>query len=208
MKFLTFGAALLGLSPFASASPLHVERMETSPALTKRQSCTHGPQSRNCWSNGFNDTTDMYTKWPNTGRVVQFTLEVTNTTCNPDGAAERTCLLFNNQMPGPTITGNWGDIFEITVRNKMQHNGTSIHWHGLRQLNSNTEDGVSTTLSTFQFFIDVDLTKRFQVNGVTECALAPGDTKTYRFQATEYGSTWYHSHFSAQYGDGTIGTLV
>lgn len=146
MKFLTFGAALLGLFPFASASPLHVERMETSPALVKKQSCTHGPTSRNCWGNGFNADTDMYTTWPNTGRVVRYTLDVTNTTCNPDGAQNRTCLLFNNQMPGPTLIANWGDIFEITVRNKMQHNGTSIHWHGLRQLNSNTEDGVSTGL--------------------------------------------------------------
>ncbi|KAJ4347053.1 laccase, multicopper oxidase, benzenediol:oxygen oxidorectuctase [Didymosphaeria variabile] len=90
-------------------------------------------------------------------------------------------------MPGPTIIGNWGDTFEITIRNKMQHNGTSFHWHGLRQLHSNTEDGV---------------------NGITECALAPGDTKTYRFRATEYGTSWYHSHFSAQYGDGTFGTIL
>lgn len=30
----------------------------------------------------------------------------------------------------------------------------------------------------------------------------------YRFQATQYGTTWYHSHFSAQYGDGVNGPLV
>jgi FtsP/CotA-like multicopper oxidase with cupredoxin domain len=46
-----------------------------------------------------------------------------------------------------------------------------------------------------------------QVNGVTECALAPGDAKTYTFQATEYGTSWYHSHFSAQYGDGIVGAM-
>jgi FtsP/CotA-like multicopper oxidase with cupredoxin domain len=72
------------------------------------------------------------------------------------------------------------------VRNLLQHNGTSIHWHGLRQLNSNTQDGT---------------------NGVTECALAPGDIKTYQFQATEYGTSWYHSHFSHQYGDGVVGMI-
>lgn len=44
-------------------------------------------------------------------------------------------------------------------------------------------------------------------NGITECALAPGDVKTYQFQATEYGTTWYHSHFSQQYGDGVVGTV-
>lgn len=144
MKFLSFGAALLGLAPFASASPLRAERMDASSALEKRQSCTNGPTSRNCWSNGFNSSTDMYTTWPNTGNIVRKTLTVTNTTCNPDGSRQRTCLLINNSMPGPTIIGNWGDIFEITVRNQMQNNGTSFHWHGLRQLNSNTEDGVST----------------------------------------------------------------
>jgi L-ascorbate oxidase len=69
----------------------------------------------------------------------------------------------------------------------MQNNGTSIHWHGMRQLGSNDQDGV---------------------NGITECPLAPGDSKTYTFQATEYGTTWYHSHFSAQYGDGVQGPII
>jgi FtsP/CotA-like multicopper oxidase with cupredoxin domain len=119
--------------------------------------------------------------------VSQYDLSITNTTCNPDGARSRVCLLINNRMPGPVITANWGDTIRVTIRNKMQHNGTSIHWHGLRQLNSVTQDGV---------------------NGITECALAPGDAKTYQFKATEYGTSWYHSHFSGQYGDGVIGPMV
>jgi FtsP/CotA-like multicopper oxidase with cupredoxin domain len=43
---------------------------------------------------------------------------------------------------------------------------------------------------------------------VTKGALAPGDSKTYQFKATEYGTSWYHSHFSGQYGDGVIGPLI
>lgn len=31
---------------------------------------------------------------------------------------------------------------------------------------------------------------------------------TYRFQATQYGSTWYHSHLSLQYGDGLLGPMI
>jgi hypothetical protein len=31
---------------------------------------------------------------------------------------------------------------------------------------------------------------------------------TYRFRATQYGSTWYHSHFSLQYADGLYGPLI
>ncbi len=38
--------------------------------------------------------------------------------------------------------------------------------------------------------------------------IAPGKTKTYKFLCTQFGTTWYHSHFSAQYGDGIVGTMV
>ena len=38
--------------------------------------------------------------------------------------------------------------------------------------------------------------------------LAPGQTKTYTFKCTQFGTTWYHSHFSAQYGDGVMGPIV
>ena len=69
----------------------------------------------------------------------------------------------------------------------MQDNGTSIHWHGLRQWYSNSMDGS---------------------NGVTECPLAPGQSKLYTFQATQHGTFWYHSHHSAQYGDGIFGAIV
>lgn len=46
------------------------------------------------------------------------------------------------------------------------------------------------------------------VPGITECPLAPGESKTYSFQATQYGTSWYHSHFSGQYGDGVLGPIV
>lgn len=45
------------------------------------------------------------------------------------------------------------------------------------------------------------------VNGVTECPIPPGATRKYKFKATQYGTTWYHSHFSHQYGDGIVGTM-
>jgi FtsP/CotA-like multicopper oxidase with cupredoxin domain len=37
--------------------------------------------------------------------------------------------------------------------------------------------------------------------------LAPGDSKTYEFLCAQYGTSWYHSHFSAQYGDGILGAI-
>jgi FtsP/CotA-like multicopper oxidase with cupredoxin domain len=96
-----------------------------------------------------------------------YDFQITNTTCNPDGNGDRYCLLINNQYPGPTVVADWGDTVSIKVTNKMQYNGTGVHWHGIRQGNSNTMDGV---------------------NGITECPLAPGDSKTYTFQATQFGT--------------------
>jgi FtsP/CotA-like multicopper oxidase with cupredoxin domain len=42
---------------------------------------------------------------------------------------------------------------------------------------------------------------------VTECPIPPGGSKVYTFLATQYGTSWYHSHFSAQYGNGVVGTI-
>jgi FtsP/CotA-like multicopper oxidase with cupredoxin domain len=38
--------------------------------------------------------------------------------------------------------------------------------------------------------------------------IPPGGSFTYTFQATSYGHTWYHSHFSLQYSNGLTGSLV
>jgi FtsP/CotA-like multicopper oxidase with cupredoxin domain len=38
--------------------------------------------------------------------------------------------------------------------------------------------------------------------------IAPNCSFTYRFRATSYGNTWYHSHFSLQYPDGILGSIV
>jgi FtsP/CotA-like multicopper oxidase with cupredoxin domain len=161
----------------------------TIPAsdLTTKQSCTHGPTSRNCWSNGFDIDTDVYQSWPSTGQSITYDLRITNATCNPDGHGEKWCQLINGQYPGPTIRANWGDTVRIVVHNDLQNNGTSIHWHGVRQLNTCQQDGT---------------------NGVTECPIAPGMTKTYQWKATQYGTTWYHSHHTAQYGEGVVGTII
>jgi len=150
-------------------------------------SCTNGPTSRNCWSPGYSVDTDFDQKWPTTGVTRYYTLTISNVTCAPDGSNPRKCFLINGQYPGPLIRANWGDNLQITVNNNMQSNGTAIHWHGLRQLSSTIQDGV---------------------NGITECPLAPGQSKTYSLQATQFGTTWYHSHHSAQYGDGIAGPLI
>ena len=85
-------------------------------------------------------------------------------------------------------------------------NGTSIHWHGIRQNHTNDQDGVVS---------------------ITQCPTAPQDTITYTWRATQvndnsspsfqahlltllpqYGSTWYHSHFALQAWQGIFGGVV
>jgi len=48
----------------------------------------------------------------------------------------------------------------------------------------------------------------YSVNGVTECPIPPGGSKVYVFQATEHGTSWYHSHHASQYGDGVAGPII
>lgn len=135
-----------------------------SATTTTDAVCTHGPTSRGCWTAGYSIDTDYDYNFPTTGNAVSYQFELTNGTCNPDAAGDKPCLLINGQYPGPLIRANWGDDVHVTVTNLMQDAGTSLHFHGLRQYHTNAMDGV---------------------NGVTECPLAPGDTKTYSFQATQ-----------------------
>ena len=97
--------------------------------------------------------------------------------------------VINGSIPGPTIHANWGDEVVVHVRNDLSssNNGTSIHWHGIRQNYTNQNDGVVS---------------------VTECPTAPGNTITYKWRATQYGTTWYHSHFSLQAWEGLVGGIV
>lgn len=96
-------------------------------------------------------------------------------------------MVVNGQFPGPTIEANWGDWFEITVHNGLSDEGTAMHWHGLLQSDTPWFDGVPS---------------------VMQCPIAPGSSFTYRFRADLYGSSFYHSHYSAQYADGVFGPMI
>jgi FtsP/CotA-like multicopper oxidase with cupredoxin domain len=43
---------------------------------------------------------------------------------------------------------------------------------------------------------------------ITQCPTAPGESYTYKFHATQYGSSWYHSHFALQAWEGVFGGIV
>ncbi|PYI08407.1 hypothetical protein BO78DRAFT_310700 [Aspergillus sclerotiicarbonarius CBS 121057] len=105
----------------------------------------------------------------------------------PDGRNYTQGKYFNNSYPGPYIEACWGDTIHVHVTNSLKHNGTAIHMHGIRLLNDSLADGVP---------------------GVSQCPIAPGESFTYKFRAVQYGTTWYHSHYSLQYTDGLLGPLT
>ena len=149
------------------------------------------PQDRGCWLRGpngteFNISTD-YEWFAPKGIVRRYELNVTEKVLHPDGFKNIRGKVFNNTYPGPWIQACWGDELEIKVTNRLPHNGTTIHWHGIRQNGTLDMDGV---------------------NGVTQCPIATNDSFTYKFKATQYGTSWYHSHYSLQYADGLLGPMT
>lgn len=73
------------------------------------------------------------------------------------------------------------------MTNNLGNEGTALHWHGFLQKETPYYDGVPS---------------------VTQCPIAPGSTFTYTFRASLYGTSWYHSHYSAQYAGGLLGPMV
>ncbi|TAQ91365.1 hypothetical protein B7494_g287 [Chlorociboria aeruginascens] len=149
------------------------------------------PEDRSCWLKGpkgeeFNINTDYEDLAP-AGILRKYEIDVSSMVLSPDGFKNLDGKTYNQTFPGPWIQACWGDQIEVNVTNHLQYNGTSVHWHGLRQLGSVEMDGVV---------------------GVTQCPIAPGDSFTYRFNTTQYGTSWYHSHYSLQYSDGLRGPLT
>ncbi|MGY4860128.1 multicopper oxidase family protein [Cryobacterium sp. AP23] len=90
-------------------------------------------------------------------------------------------------LPGPELRVTQGDLVEVTLHNTDINEGVTIHWHGYDVPAG--EDGVA---------------------GVTQDAVLPGDSFTYRFPATDTGTYWYHTHQVSADGvrRGLFGTLV
>jgi FtsP/CotA-like multicopper oxidase with cupredoxin domain len=116
-----------------------------------------------------------------------YVFNITRDTAAPDGVS-KSMVLVNGQSPGPLIEANTGDRIRVVVNNQMSHEGTSIHWHGIDQRNSAWMDGVQ---------------------GVSQCAIPPGESFTYEFDLPDQrGTFWYHAHVRVQYTDGLYGPLI
>lgn len=123
---------------------------------------------------------------PESSIVRHYDLSVGYAVIAPDGV-QKNGLVVNGAFPGPLIEANWGEWIEITVTNNLPDEGTSLHWHGFLQEGTPWFDGVPS---------------------VSQAPLAPGQSLTYKFRADHYGTTWYHSHYSAQYAGGALGPIV
>ena len=80
-------------------------------------------------------------------------------------------LTFNGRSPGPELRVHDGDLVEVVLHNEDVEDGVTIHWHGVDV--PNAEDGVA---------------------GVTQDAVLPGESYTYRFRVEQAGTFWYHTH--------------
>ncbi|OQV15617.1 putative L-ascorbate oxidase [Hypsibius exemplaris] len=90
-------------------------------------------------------------------------------------------------FPGPPIRARKGDLLEVTVHNAFDDETTSVHFHGLHMTDNPWMDGVA---------------------GLTQHPIPPMSSFTYRFNATQTGTFWYHSHSGHQYAGGLLGPLI
>ncbi|OAA53376.1 Cupredoxin [Cordyceps fumosorosea ARSEF 2679] len=178
LKSLSLVAALL-LSAI-SASP-------TSKLYPRDPCAGNTPTTRSKWCN-YSVDTDYTAQIPDTGVTREYWLEITDAVVSPDGFT-RPAIAVNGSIPGPTLIADWGDTVVVHVSNKLttSKNGTSVHFHGIRQRNTNQADGVVS---------------------ITQCPTAVGETETYTWRAEQYGTTWYHSHFAVQAWEGVYGAIV
>ncbi|TFK32885.1 Cupredoxin, partial [Crucibulum laeve] len=109
-------------------------------------------------------------------------LHIGNKVISPDGFNRSSVLAGTSAtdltFPGPLITGNKGDHFQLNVIDELTDTtmlrSTSIHWHGFFQHGSSWADGPV---------------------GVNQCPISPGHAFLYDFSVPgQAGTFWYHSH--------------
>jgi FtsP/CotA-like multicopper oxidase with cupredoxin domain len=93
----------------------------------------------------------------------------------------------NGESPGPEIRAQQGDLVEVVFTNESVAAGATLHWHGIDV--PNAADGVA---------------------GITQDAVPVGGRHVYRFEATDAGTYWYHSHQVSheQVEGGLLGAIV
>ncbi|KAK7250637.1 hypothetical protein RIF29_33184 [Crotalaria pallida] len=119
-------------------------------------------------------------------RVRHYKFDVEYMIKKPD-CLEHVVMGINGQFPGPTIRAEVGDTLHIALTNKLNTEGTVIHWHGIRQLGTPWADGTAA---------------------ISQCAINPGETFQYRFTVDRPGTYFYHGHYGMQRAAGLYGSLI
>lgn len=96
-------------------------------------------------------------------------------------------MSVNRRLPGTPIQVCVNDIVVVDVANEMDGTATTIHWHGLRQLETPFCDGVPF---------------------ITQCPIQFGTTFRYSFYARDAGTHFYHSHAGQHKTNGIYGALI
>ncbi len=130
--------------------------------------------------------TDLRTPADIAGPVERFTLSARQQAVTLPSGRVIEAWTFGS-VPGPELRVRQGDVVEVTLENQDVADGVTLHWHGYAVPNG--EDGVA---------------------GVTQDAVAPGESFTYRFLAGDTGTYWYHAHqvSSEAVGRGLFGVLI
>ncbi|KAJ5898494.1 hypothetical protein N7504_008782 [Penicillium tannophilum] len=199
MRLIPFLSLLCAIAASAvSAASLPETRASTRTSTHTLVSASSTATSKACSGNTastrsewcqYDINTDYTTVIPETNVTREYYFNLEKVTASPDGRS-RMALAINGSVPGPTIEANWGDWVVVHLTNSLPDdvkNGTSIHFHGIRQLHTNQNDGVVS---------------------ITQCPTAPNSTITYKWRAMQYGTTWYHSHIGLQAWEGLFGGIV
>lgn len=185
---VTNGASVLGTS---SAPNLSLTGVDGIVSWGAKSVGNYNPYLNDFDSGKYRPSSDQYSCMlivPIGRQGPSYTFNIARGFISPDGV-NKSSILINNAFPGPTIEANWGDTITVKVCNHITgpEEGTSLHWHGILQKSSPWYDGVPA---------------------VDQCPIAPGECMTYAFLADVYGTSWYHSHYSAQYSAGVAGAMI
>ncbi|KAH7330846.1 hypothetical protein KP509_20G005200 [Ceratopteris richardii] len=120
------------------------------------------------------------------GSVKHYKWKVDYQYWSPD-CVEKVIISINGQYPGPTIRVREGDTIVVEMENLMPTEAVIMHWHGMQQRGTPWYDGAG---------------------GVSQCAINPGETFVYRFQAEKAGTYFYHGHLGLQRTAGFYGSLI
>lgn len=119
-------------------------------------------------------------------KTVRYELTLKNEKLNLSGKkAVDFALTVNGGIPAPILEFTEGDDAEILVKNRIQNQEASIHWHGI--LLPSEMDGVPH---------------------VNSPPIKSGEDFTFKFKIRQHGTYWYHSHTMTQEQEGVYGALI